>query len=33
VVEQGSVLNRIDYNISSALTNVKAGNVELKKVH
>lgn len=31
VIEQGSVVDRIDYNVEQVLTKVKAGNVELKK--
>ena len=32
VVEQGSILNRIDHNIESSLKQIKKGKVELKKV-
>lgn len=31
VIEQGSIVDRIDYNVDQVLTKVKAGNVELKK--
>jgi len=31
IVEQGTVLDRIDYNIEQAKTKVEAGNQELKK--
>jgi syntaxin 16 len=31
VIEQGTILDRIDYNIEEAKTNVKKGNVELQK--
>jgi len=31
VIEQGTILDRIDYNIEQALTQVKAGTIELQK--
>jgi len=31
VIEQGTVLDRIDYNILDAKKNVKKGNIELEK--
>ena len=31
VIEQGTILDRIDYNVLEAKTNVQKGNVELQK--
>lgn len=32
VIEQGTILDRIDYNIEKAYTSTKQANVQLKKV-
>lgn len=32
VIDQGTILDRIDYNIDSTVANVKKANVQLRKV-
>ena len=31
VIEQGTILDRIDYNVKEAKINIKKGNIELEK--